>query len=217
MFSSGGQQEVGQCVMSVMVLTSIAVKMLGLIQNLFSLIHFDVLPSFFSFLRSLCMMCSRTLFLILSPHLQESSKYHTNNIAVFSTLWLNENSLFIAAIFHKKLQSNHMVGLVIGIRLLLTFSATRRRPIKGAAGRPVQFVYPDTPISPTTLERREVTRRLVPIHIQILVFLVIVFLLYLIYVFVDDDSLDSVGTLLDDLKQFSDSEAMHTQVLSGQE
>lgn len=110
-----------------------------------------------------------------------------------------------------------MVGLVIGIRLLLTFSATRRRPIKGAAGRPVQFVYPDTPISPTTLERREMTRRLVPIHIQILVFLVNVVLLYLIYVFVDDDSLDSVGTLLDDLNQFSDSEAMHTQLLSGQE
>lgn len=110
-----------------------------------------------------------------------------------------------------------MVGLVIGTHLLLTSSVTRRRPIKGAAGRPVQFVYPDAPISPTTLERREVTHRLVPIHIQILVFLVVVALLYLIYVFVDDDSLDSVGTLLDELNHFSDSESMHTQVLSGQE
>ncbi|TNN57067.1 putative carboxypeptidase PM20D1.2 [Liparis tanakae] len=47
-------------------------------------------------------------------------------------------------------------------------SATCRRPIKGAAGRPVQYMYPDTPASPTTLERREVERRLVPVQIQIM-------------------------------------------------
>lgn len=66
------------------------------------------------------------------------------------------------------------------------FSATCRRPIKGAAGRPVQYVFPDTTTSPTTLQRREVERRLVPIHIRIKVFLVLVVLLYLIYVVVEE-------------------------------
>ncbi|KAK9514982.1 hypothetical protein VZT92_025660 [Zoarces viviparus] len=80
---------------------------------------------------------------------------------------------------------------------------TRRRAIKGAAGRPVQ--YPDTPASPTTLERREVERRLVPVQIQILVFLIVVCLLYLIYVCVQDDSFTFVA-LLDSLNQGTDSE-----------
>ncbi|XP_062247136.1 lamina-associated polypeptide 2, isoforms beta/gamma-like isoform X2 [Platichthys flesus] len=62
--------------------------------------------------------------------------------------------------------------------------ATRRRPIKGAAGRPVQYAYPDTPFSPTTLERREVERRLVPIHIRLLFFMVMACVLYLVYALV---------------------------------
>ncbi|XP_040049626.1 LEM domain-containing protein 1 isoform X2 [Gasterosteus aculeatus] len=82
--------------------------------------------------------------------------------------------------------------------------ATRRRPIKGAAGRPVQNAYPDTPASPTTKERREVERRLVPIQIQILVFLLVVCLLYLIYVCVEDDSFSTFATLLDSLDQGAD-------------
>ncbi|XP_040009615.1 LEM domain-containing protein 1 isoform X2 [Xiphias gladius] len=82
--------------------------------------------------------------------------------------------------------------------------ATRRRPIKGAAGRPVQYAYPDTPVSPTTLERREVERRLVPIQIQILVFLIVACLLYLIYVCVDDNSFSPFAALLDSLNQGSD-------------
>ncbi|XP_069560462.1 LEM domain-containing protein 1 isoform X3 [Brachyistius frenatus] len=101
--------------------------------------------------------------------------------------------------------------------------ATCRRPIKGAAGRPVQYAYPDPPSSPLTLERREVARRLVPIHIQILVFLIVVCILYLIYVSVEDSS--SVNTLLDSLNQWSDSEegvwfqveTQDTQVGSGQD
>ncbi|XP_031701291.1 LEM domain-containing protein 1 isoform X2 [Anarrhichthys ocellatus] len=84
--------------------------------------------------------------------------------------------------------------------------ATRRRAIKGAAGRPVQYTYPDTPASPTTLERREVERRLVPVQIQILVFLIVVCLLYLIYVCVQDDSLSTFVALLDSLNQGTDSE-----------
>ncbi|KAM6981994.1 LEM domain-containing protein 1 [Tautogolabrus adspersus] len=83
--------------------------------------------------------------------------------------------------------------------------ASRRRPIKGAAGRPVQYAYPDSPASPTTLERREVERRLVPIHIQIGVFLTVACLLYLIFVFVDDNSFSPVTALLDSLNQESDS------------
>ncbi|XP_034393729.1 LEM domain-containing protein 1 [Cyclopterus lumpus] len=84
--------------------------------------------------------------------------------------------------------------------------ATCRRPIKGAAGRPVQYTYPDTPASPTTLERQEVERRLVPVQIQILVFVTVVCLLYLIYVCVEDDSFSTFVALLDSLNQGSESE-----------
>ncbi|XP_059190029.1 LEM domain-containing protein 1 isoform X2 [Centropristis striata] len=103
--------------------------------------------------------------------------------------------------------------------------ATRRRPIRGAAGRPVQYAYPDTPASPTTLERREVERRLVPIQIQILVFLIVACLLYIIYVCVEDNSFSPFVGLLDSLNQWSDSEeglllqaeTQDTPALSGQE
>ncbi|XP_049436788.1 LEM domain-containing protein 1 isoform X2 [Epinephelus fuscoguttatus] len=84
--------------------------------------------------------------------------------------------------------------------------ATRRRPIKGAAGRPVQYVYPDTPASPTTLERQEVERCLVPIHIQIFVFLIVACLLYVIYSCVEDDAFSPFVALLDSLNQGPDSE-----------
>ncbi|KAF3860766.1 hypothetical protein F7725_001021 [Dissostichus mawsoni] len=103
--------------------------------------------------------------------------------------------------------------------------ATRRRPIKGAAGRPVQYIYPDTPTSPTTLERREVERRLVPIHIQILVFFIVACLLYIIYVCVEENSFSPFVALLDSLDQGSESEeglmlqaeTQDTPVISGQE
>uniref|UniRef100_A0A3Q2CDI9 LEM domain containing 1 n=1 Tax=Cyprinodon variegatus TaxID=28743 RepID=A0A3Q2CDI9_CYPVA len=57
---------------------------------------------------------------------------------------------------------------------------TPRRPIKGAAQRPILYGYPDTPVSPTTLERRDVERRLVPIYVQILVFFIVLYILYFI-------------------------------------
>ncbi|XP_030590127.1 LEM domain-containing protein 1 isoform X2 [Archocentrus centrarchus] len=63
---------------------------------------------------------------------------------------------------------------------------TCRRPIKGAAQRPVQYAYPGSPVSPTTQRRQEVERHLVPIHIQILVFLIVACVLYLLYVNVED-------------------------------
>ncbi|XP_019728690.1 lamina-associated polypeptide 2, isoforms beta/delta/epsilon/gamma-like isoform X2 [Hippocampus comes] len=59
-------------------------------------------------------------------------------------------------------------------------SATCRRPIKGAAGRPVEFHSSRPPLSPTTLERREMERRMVPIQIQFVVFVVIALMLFVI-------------------------------------
>ncbi|XP_068189237.1 LEM domain-containing protein 1 isoform X1 [Antennarius striatus] len=84
--------------------------------------------------------------------------------------------------------------------------ATCRKPIKGAAGRPIQHVYPDSPASPTTLERKEVERRLVPIYVQIVVFLVAVVLLYLINICVEDNSFNPLLALLDGLNEGWDSE-----------
>jgi len=68
----------------------------------------------------------------------------------------------------------------------------------------VLYAYPDTPVSPVTLQRREVERHLVPIHIQLSVFLILAFILYFIYVNVEDSS--SVLALLDSLNQWSDME-----------
>ncbi|KAM4738413.1 LEM domain-containing protein 1 [Anableps anableps] len=82
--------------------------------------------------------------------------------------------------------------------------ATSRRPIKGAAQQPIQYTYPNTPVSPTTLERREVERRLVPIYVQVLVFFAVVCILYFISVNVENTN--SVVALLDSLNQWSDSE-----------
>lgn len=72
-------------------------------------------------------------------------------------------------------------------------------------------MFPDTPASPATLERREAERRLVPIYIQLLVFLIVVVLLYLIYIVVEDSSLDSAMSLLDSPNQASDMEEFYAQ------
>ncbi|CAJ1084721.1 LEM domain-containing protein 1 isoform X7 [Xyrichtys novacula] len=98
--------------------------------------------------------------------------------------------------------------------------ASCRKPIKGAAGRPIQFAYPDTPLSPTTLERQEVERRLVPIQIQLVVFLIVACLLYLIYVSAEDNSFSPILALLDSLSDEERSlqaETQDTAPLSGQE
>ncbi|XP_029102842.1 lamina-associated polypeptide 2-like [Scleropages formosus] len=67
------------------------------------------------------------------------------------------------------------------VRTPTGISATCRRPIKGAAGRPVQFKYPSTPSSPGTKEREKLQQQLVPVWIQIVVFLFVTSFLYLIY------------------------------------
>lgn len=58
-----------------------------------------------------------------------------------------------------------------------------------------------------------------PIHIQIKVFLVVVVLLYLIYVAVEESSLESVMSLLESPNQASDMEfyAQETMAVSEQE
>lgn len=84
--------------------------------------------------------------------------------------------------------------------------ATRRKPIKGAAGRPVQYAYPDTPASPTTQERREVERRLMPLRVRVLVFVIVVIVLYLVYICVEDNSFSPFSLEMQD-----------TPVASGQE
>lgn len=84
--------------------------------------------------------------------------------------------------------------------------ATKRRPIKGAAGRPVQFKYPEMPLlSPTTLERQEIQQRLVPLWVQILVFLLVACLLYIIYLSMEEPPSNPFTPLLDGLYEY-----MHT-------
>ncbi|XP_050952075.1 LEM domain-containing protein 1 isoform X3 [Labeo rohita] len=80
--------------------------------------------------------------------------------------------------------------------------ATKRRPIKGAAGRPVQFKYPEMPLlSPTTLERQEIQQRLVPLWVQIVVFLLVVCVLYLIYLSMEEPLSNPFTALLEGLQE----------------
>ncbi|XP_072305197.1 LEM domain-containing protein 1 isoform X3 [Eucyclogobius newberryi] len=79
--------------------------------------------------------------------------------------------------------------------------ATRRRPIKGAAGRPVQYALPDTLLSPNTLQRQEVERRLVPLKIQILVFFIVAIILYVILVLFEDYTFNPLLALIDIFNQ----------------
>ncbi|XP_072553458.1 LEM domain-containing protein 1 [Salminus brasiliensis] len=80
-------------------------------------------------------------------------------------------------------------------------TATKRRSIKGAAGRPVQFKYPETPLSPATLERREIQQHLVPLWVQIIVFLLVAVLLYFIYVSIEDGLENPFSVMLDSLNE----------------
>ncbi|XP_066529217.1 LEM domain-containing protein 1 isoform X9 [Hoplias malabaricus] len=105
--------------------------------------------------------------------------------------------------------------------------ATKRRPIKGAAGRPVQFKYPETPLSPATLEKREIQRRLVPLWVQIIVFLLVTALLYFIYISMEDQLENPFSALLDSLSEEtvteevslipSCSQDVHTSEVAAQE
>ncbi|XP_036844341.1 LEM domain-containing protein 1 isoform X5 [Oncorhynchus mykiss] len=90
-------------------------------------------------------------------------------------------------------------------------AATRRRPIKGAAGRPVQFKYPDLPASPMTLQRWAVEHRLVPLWVQILVFFIVACLLYLIYAAMEDSLANPFVTLLDNLSMETETEGLSLQ------
>ncbi|KAL1021024.1 hypothetical protein UPYG_G00007740 [Umbra pygmaea] len=78
-------------------------------------------------------------------------------------------------------------------------SATRRRPIKGAAGRPVSFKYPDLLASPMAQQRQAVEHRLVPLWVQILVFLGLCSLIYVLYAAMDNSLDNPFVSLLDNL------------------
>ncbi|KAM9828083.1 uncharacterized protein ACBT44_020578 isoform 2-T2 [Syngnathus typhle] len=64
--------------------------------------------------------------------------------------------------------------------LLPNIEATNKRPIKGAARRPKKLSSPSPPISPTTKERSEIEHRMIPVHIQFVVFVVVALLLFVI-------------------------------------
>ncbi|XP_023861200.1 lamina-associated polypeptide 2, isoforms beta/delta/epsilon/gamma-like isoform X4 [Salvelinus sp. IW2-2015] len=89
--------------------------------------------------------------------------------------------------------------------------ATCRRPIKGAAVRPVQFKYPDLPASPMTLQRQALERRLVPLWAQILVFLILTCLLYLIYSAMEHSSDHPFVAFLDNLSMGTETEGLSLQ------
>ncbi|XP_060792885.1 LEM domain-containing protein 1 [Neoarius graeffei] len=80
-------------------------------------------------------------------------------------------------------------------------TATKRRSIKGAAGRPVQFKYLETPLSPATLERRDIEQRLVPLWVQIVVFILVAALLCFIYISMEESLENPFSTLPNSLSQ----------------
>lgn len=88
-----------------------------------------------------------------------------------------------------------------GIFNSFLLSATKRRSIKGAAGRPIQFKYPETPLSPTTLERRDIQQRLVPLWVQIVVFLLVAAVLYFIYISMEEPLENPFSALLNSLSK----------------
>ncbi|TSM04896.1 Lamina-associated polypeptide 2, isoforms beta/delta/epsilon/gamma [Bagarius yarrelli] len=80
-------------------------------------------------------------------------------------------------------------------------TATKRRSIKGAAGRPVQYKYPETPLSPATLEKREIQQRLVPLWVQLVVFVLVVALLYIIYISIEEPLENPFSAFIQGLSQ----------------
>lgn len=78
-------------------------------------------------------------------------------------------------------------------------TATKRRSIKGAAGRPVKFKYTETPLSPASLERREIQQHLLPVWLQIIVFLFVAVLLCFIYILMEDGLENPFSAVLDSL------------------
>ncbi|XP_051961297.1 uncharacterized protein LOC127628546 [Xyrauchen texanus] len=125
--------------------------------------------------RSLCLTT-------LSPH-----QKHTVTVTAFSP------SIFLL----------YPQAILTACSNVFAFSiATKRRPIKGAAGHPVQFKYQDLPqLSPTTLERQEILQCLVPLWIQTVVFLLVVFLLCLIYSYMKNPLFNPLTALLDGLHE----------------
>lgn len=70
----------------------------------------------------------------------------------------------------------------------------------------MQFKYPEIPLSPSTLERREIQRHMVPLWVQIVVFLLVAALLYFVYILIEKP-LEDLGS--DDLT-IHNSQETHT-------
>ncbi|XP_061913938.1 lamina-associated polypeptide 2, isoforms beta/gamma-like isoform X2 [Entelurus aequoreus] len=140
--------------------------------------------------------------------------------------WSSSDSVDMTAGVDERRQSQHFTPMVSlserQEKELLPDIATTptaisvacRRPIKGAAGRPVR--YQRRPISPRTEDRKEVECGLVPVQVQFVVF---VFLAVLLFV-VEDQSLSPLLVLVYNLVTSlcnTESNLQETVALLGQD
>lgn len=65
----------------------------------------------------------------------------------------------------------------------------------------MQFKYPDTPLSPNSEDQQEVQRRQVPLWVQLVIFLIVTLLLYVIYSAMEDSLENPLTLLLEGLNQ----------------
>lgn len=65
----------------------------------------------------------------------------------------------------------------------------------------MQFKYPDTPLSPNSVDQQEVQRRQVPLWVQLVIFLIVSVLLYATYAAMEDSLENPLTLLLDGLSQ----------------
>ncbi|KAM4047000.1 LEM domain-containing protein 1 isoform 3-T3 [Anomaloglossus baeobatrachus] len=88
----------------------------------------------------------------------------------------------------------------------LGMSATRRKPIKGAAGRPIQFRYDDIVARARMLEQNKETvtegkpKRLVSVRLQIVIFLLVAFVA-LVYITMESSPENPFNTVTEDLAE----------------
>ncbi|XP_061841365.1 lamina-associated polypeptide 2-like isoform X3 [Nerophis lumbriciformis] len=148
------------------------------------------------------------------------------NDCVIRRRWSSSDSVDMTAGVDERRQSQHLTPMVsLSERqekeLLPDITTTPtaisvacRRPIKGAAGRPVR--YQRRPVSPRTEDRKEVECGLVPVQVQFVVF---VFLAVLLFV-VEDQSLSPLLVLVYNLVTSlcnTESNLQETVALLGQD
>ncbi|XP_073523080.1 LEM domain-containing protein 1 isoform X5 [Phyllobates terribilis] len=87
----------------------------------------------------------------------------------------------------------------------LGMSATRRKPIKGAAGRPIQFRYDDIATRARMQEQTKTVtegkpQRLVSVRLQIVIFLIVAFIV-LVYITMESSPENPFNTATEDLAE----------------